>query len=926
MPLVYVVARRGLFRHDCGPLVACALEERRRLVTDRNVSRVTDTRPANPELPRAASAKAVYLMVFFSGFAGLVYQVLWMRQLGFLFGNTSHAAAATLSAFFAGLAAGSRFWGRRSGGATNPLRIYAYLQAGIAVTALLYFAVLGVSYLVYPPVYRAVGPGALLVTVKFLLALLLVLPPSFCMGGTIPVIGQYLIRRQDSFGTTSALLYGVNILGGGLGAFLTGFFFVYLLGARATCLLAMAMSGMVAAAAFRMSRRAGVAKDRAESDYARRQQKRDRKRKEKEAAKSGSAADRWAVRSVCFLSGFCVLALEVLWTRMFAQIHENSVYSFSSVVVIVLVGLALGALIASRLARLDIPPMRVLAALTVGSGIILVLSPWFFVFVTNGMQAIAVQRSFLSYVLVVFLEGSATVGVVAVVFGTVFPFLMKAEEKYAFLPGDSLGRLSAVNTAGAILGSLLCGFVFLGAFGMWRTTQLIAAAYLAAGILLPTAWDKGDKIVKASAGMSLLLLFTFLSPAGLPVTGRPADPDEVAGVPARPEERVLKTWEASDCTVTAAENERRDVFIKINSHYSLGSAGARDHQVLQARVPLLVYPRTRSIFFLGMGTGITAGAALSPEFKELKRVVVCELVPEVITAAKEYMTDFRGADPRGEDLTNGLFDDDRVEILVEDGRHYLMATSEKFDMINADLFLPYRNGASSLYSREHFLSVHERLNPGGVFVQWLPLFQITEDEFGIIANTMLEVFDQVTMWRETFHPGAETVALVGHRDPAPLPPSTIDASAKKIAAVRYRTCDSLIEFLYHLDLDPQTIMLFYCGNLTAAKELFEGRPVNTDDRPLVEYMTPRSLRRADQLTPKFVGPKIARLVDEMQAICPPEVDPMLMNRTAENRRLPAAGAALHRAWVEMVVTRDRTRCLRAWDEFVGEWTNRPSDR
>jgi len=120
---------------------------------------VTDNRPATPVSPRAASAKTVYLMVFFSGFAGLVYQVLWMRQLGFLFGNTSHAAAATLSAFFAGLAVGSRFWGKRSGSATDPLRVYAYLQAGIAATALLYFAVLGVFYLVYPLVYRTVGSG-----------------------------------------------------------------------------------------------------------------------------------------------------------------------------------------------------------------------------------------------------------------------------------------------------------------------------------------------------------------------------------------------------------------------------------------------------------------------------------------------------------------------------------------------------------------------------------------------------------------------------------------------------------------------------------------------------------------------------------------------------------------------------------------------
>jgi len=892
---------------------------------------VTDNRPADHAAPRPAPAKAVYLMVFFSGFAGLVYQVLWMRQLGFLFGNTSHAAAATLSAFFAGLAAGSRFWGKRSGRTVDPLRVYAYLQAGIAATALLYFAVLGLFYLVYPPVYRAVGSGGLLLAIKFILALLLVFPPSFCMGGTIPVIGQFLIKDRDRFGTTSALLYGVNTLGAGLGAFLTGFYFPILLGFNATCALAMVITGAVSAAAFLLSRRQSAAPGRHESSHARRSREREQKRLEKEVRRLAGTGDRWTINVLCFLSGFGVLALEVLWTRLFAQIHENSVYSFASVLVIVLVCLALGALVASRLARLDFPPMRLMAYLMIAGGIAISISPFLVMWLTADLQMMPAMYptespqdipetvSFLSYTLKLFLTGFASVGVVALVLGTVFPFLMKTEEKHALLPGDSLGRLSAVNTVGAILGSLLCGFVFLEIFGMWRTMQLVAAAYLVAGAVLPWAWEKRDIIAKAVAGASLLLLLTVLSPVGLPVTGTAPrlHPD-------LPQESVIEVREASDCTVSVVALDGHDytvIKIKINSSYSLGSTGAAMHQESQGRIPLFIYPETKSVFFLGLGTGITAGASLERGLHSVKRVVACELVPEVIAMAKKYMTGFTGRD-----LTNGLFDDPRVGILAEDGRHFLMATDEKFDMINADLFLPYRSGAGSLYSREHFESAKKRLNPGGVFVQWLPLYQISEDEFGVIARTMLKVFDQVTMWRETFQPGAETVALVGHRDAAPLPPSTIDASAAKIAAVEGLDSGNLADLFHSIGFNGQTVMFFYCGNVTAAKELFADYPVNTDDRPLVEYMTPRSLRREDELTPKLVGPKIAELVDEILAICPPGVDPMLMNRTAENRRLPVAGAAFHRAWIEMVVTHDREQCRKSWDEFVREWTNRSSGR
>ena len=184
----------------------------------------------------------IYLLVFLSGIAGLVYEVLWMKQMGLLFGSTSHAAAVTLAAFFGGLAAGSWFWGKRSSTAGNSLRTYAWLEVGIAVTALLYFVVLKCYYYIYPAVYQHVDSESLLLAVKFALAVLLVFPPAFCMGGTIPVIGQYLIRRQSAFGSTSALLYGVNTLGAAIGSLLAGFFLPLWLGFKATCATAMAVT------------------------------------------------------------------------------------------------------------------------------------------------------------------------------------------------------------------------------------------------------------------------------------------------------------------------------------------------------------------------------------------------------------------------------------------------------------------------------------------------------------------------------------------------------------------------------------------------------------------------------------------------------------------------------------------------------------
>ncbi|MEK6194048.1 MAG: fused MFS/spermidine synthase, partial [Deltaproteobacteria bacterium] len=367
----------------------------------------------------------------------------------------------------------------------------------------------------------------------------------------------------------------------------------------------------------------------------------------------------------------------------------------------------------------------------------------------------------------IFKIGFLTVGPPALLLGMIFPFLMKVEERHAESPGLSLGRLASVNTVGAIIGAVLCGFFFLGTFGMWGTMKLIAAIYLVAALILPIVWDGKGLALKATCGIALMLLFNGLDPTSLPVTSV----DKM-----RHQEKVLEVWEGSDCTV-AVTRDKYGISLKINSHYNLGSTGAYMQEKLQADLPLMAYPKTKDVFFLGMGTGITAGSALDEQF-DVKRVVTCELVPEVVTAAKKYMTNIEGFD-----CTGGLFSDRRSKILAEDGRHYLMASGDSFDMINADLFVPFRSGAGSLYSKEHFVSVKKSLKPGGVFFQWVPLYQVTENEFSIIAKTMLEVFDQVSLWRNNFQPGEEVFAFVGHKGMEPLPACDMDVSAQKFMAV-----------------------------------------------------------------------------------------------------------------------------------------------
>jgi len=863
-----------------------------------------------------------FALIFISGLTALVYQVLWMKQLGLVFGNTTQAAAVTLAAFFGGLALGSWWWGRRSAQSDRPLRTYAWLEVGIAGSACVYFFILTIYHAVYPLIFQQVESAAVLLAVKFALALLLILPPTVFMGGTIPVMAQYLIgSRQNgrlpsgrALGTTGAVLYAVNTIGAASGALLAGFYLPLLLGYRLSFAAAITLTLLAAAGAFVMSRgrRAQGATQGAtkpSQDAASQPNAQDAAEPLKASpSPSPTPTEAWSFAAVCFISGFGFLALEVLWTRMFMQVLENSVYTFAAILVVVLVCLALGAGLSSVLARLKASPVHVLAALLVASALAVALTPQVFMQATDQMQVLATDASWAGYVGKVVLTVGVTIGPPALILGAVFPYLMKIEEKYVASAGQSIGRLAAINTLGAIVGSLLCGFVLIAWLGMWMTMLVLALLYAAAVVILPLPWKGGGLATRLAAAVAVVVMIAWLNPVALPIVGTDPMRDY--------EERIIETWETSS-GIVAVTDSNRGLTIRLNSHYGLGNTGSAPQEQMQTDLPLRIYPQTRSIFYLGMGTGITAGSALHPAFENVESIVVCELVPQVIEAARKYITDVDGRD-----LTGGLFTDPRATVLAEDGRHYLMATDRRFDMINADLFVPFRSGVGSLYTREHFENVRQRLTPDGVFVQWLPLYQVTEKEFGIIARTMLEVFGQVSLWRNGFQPGQDTVALIGHNQPGhnqpgPIPPTEVDNPELMRAAVAGATVRDLGRLA--LPFNEQTSLLFYCGNVTANAGLFADYPVNTDDYPAIEYLAPRSFRGHDaQQWPWFAGPAFAELVNTMQAACPPESDPLLATRDERDRLLVQAGQHFYEARMWMLMG-DPARSQASWQRFVAAW-------
>ena len=281
---------------------------------------------------------------------------------------------------------------------------------------------------------------------------------------------------------------------------------------------------------------------------------------------------------------------------------------------------------------------------------------------------------------------------------------------------------------------------------------------------------------------------------------------------------------------------------------------------------MLLHQDPRSVFFLGMGTGITAGASLS---FPVERVVVCELLPEVVSLAEDHF----------ERWNNGLFNDSRATVHAEDGRNCLSRSSDQYDLIISDLFTPWKAGTGNLYTLEHFRTAGDRLEPGGLFVQWIPLYQVSEQEFGIIARTMDEAFEQVTMWRGDFFRSRSIVALVGSNSAEPLGPAALLAQSQPLENTEGNSTKAVESMLLRL----------YAGNVTESG-LFSAYELNTDNHPYIEYLAPRTHRDVRTGAASFlVGEHRDNLYTELLASVPPQDDPFLAKLSPAQHQHVLAG-------------------------------------
>lgn len=762
--------------------------------------------------PESVRTAIIGLIFFTSGAAALVYEVLWMRELGLLFGNSTQAAAATLAAFFAGIAAGNAYWGKRSASLQRPLKAYGLLELGVFASALLYFGILGAYSTVYSALFEAfIDTPSVFVLIKFSMAFLLFFPSAFFMGGTLPVMTQYFVRDRRNLGRYASTLYAINTFGAASGAFAAGFLLTPWLGVKTSYVGAMAATLLVAAIAFVLDRgEAAEAEPAPEPKPAKAIKNKAKKASAKTQKPKIMPGLNWsALWALAGLSGFTALALQVLWIRMFAQVLHNSVYSYATILAIFLLALALGGAVARWLAARAVEPGRLLTLLLVACGLSVAVSPLLFHSLTDGGSYITGDANFTSYMVQIILLVAVIIGPPVTIMGILLPSLFKLAEVRETAPGETVGRLVTANTLASIVGSVFAGFLFLDWFGLWASIMLLAALYVAAAVWLGTFSASQQWPVRLAPIASALLLTTVLNSSGLPVVG--LDPAK--------KESLLQVWEGSDGTVAVI---RRDGHLrtKLNNWYTLGGTDDMLTQQIQSHLPMLLHGKAKRVFYLGLGTGITAGTGLNYPVDEL---TVAEIAPSVIEASRAYFTDY----------TNSLYSDERASVIAEDGRNVLRGTGQQYDLIISDLFIPWKAGTGSLYSVEHYENAKRRLAKGGLYTQWLPLYQLTSEEFAVIARSMLEVFPAVTMWRGNFLSDNAVVALVGHQSEEGLSNDVPLMAASKQAISGFRRGNG----------ETLPLITHYAGRITSSHPLVAGAALNTDNTPVIDYLAPVNHRR-----------------------------------------------------------------------------------
>jgi len=747
--------------------------------------------PATIKTPAAYLQFVVLLFAFLSGFSALLYQILWAREFAVVLGSTTQAISTVLASFMGGLGIGGIVWGSfidRS--RRHPLRTYALIEIGIALAALFAQVIIRFSTHLYGALYQYDLPPQLFVGLRFMVTFTILCVPTFFMGGTLPCLVRFIIQgtqRDSHQGTTAGWIYGMNTIGAAAGALATGFFLIERVGLPRTLFTAVAINAGIAVLSWLISLRSptstGVSGE-SEVDI---------------------QSDRLVRPELGLLiyafSGFVSLGLEVAWSRTLVFSIGSTTYAFSAVLVIVLAGLAIGSLVAAPFLKHAKSPARWLLLAQAAISVLTLTGLWMFDSVSLPMGewlGFAETQPWIHRILIQFAQSAVLLLPSAILFGAVFPLAADIYLRGAGV-GSRVGRLLGANTFAAIGGSLLTGWVFIPTLGIHRTYAVLASV---AVLSLIYAASKRRTVI------ALVWIAGLIAFSGQQVLE-----------PILPTQKLLFYSEGTNGTISVVEDSSGDRNLMID-HIAVAGTDPifMTDQKSLAHLPMLLHPNPRKALTVGFGSG---GASYSfTRYPQLESIRAVEIDPAVLRAAPYFRE--RNGDP---------FTDPRFSVIHDDARTYLRYTNDTYDIITTDCTdLRYKSNAL-LYTKEFFESARERLTPNGMVVAWVPLGGLAAADLKTTLRTFASSFPNTSAWYMYNYP-THYLLVVGTRAPQKIDVNQV-RERMAIPAVKRDLAEIGID-------GPAKLLSSFLKDHAQLLEFSEGAPINTDDRPVLEFSVPKA--------------------------------------------------------------------------------------
>lgn len=794
---------------------------------------------------RPVPLSLISLLLFVSGMAGLVYEVIWTRILHYTFGNTEMAAATVLATFMGGLALGGALGGRFAPRIRRPVLAYGVLEAVIAL-----YGLLGTPLLYKMDfIYRLTGPDpnpTLMMFVRFFFGGALILIPTVAMGATLPILVHGAVEK-DHPGKSLALLYFINTLGAVAGTSLSGFILIPAVGLDSAVHIAVMLGTIVflgsAFIEFRLRPIPGEDLMKPESGAGENEPKFEENFSSFALKYGGIAALIFA-----FMCGFISLSNEILWFRLLGILMDGTIYGFSALLAAFLAGLAFGSLWVGT--KMDKSPdlwalfTKLQLGAALGSILTILVLP-LMPFLISGYIASESKTPGSVFALKLFLV-FLSIATPTFFYGASFPVVARLASVGRKL-SSAVGSVYAFNTVGCILGSGLTGLILIpavknlnallqfmifmtilvalasalfarfsesvldfGAFSRFRSdARLRMLSYATLVFLGMVIVDPNVNVVRLVN--SRYSVEDYSNTIGSRVKSLYGDPDDL--------KNLLFQAEGAVTVVTVHRSKENGLRLRNNGLNEAFHAATNPHYAEEilylGMLPYFLHPNPEKVLLIGLGGGGTLDMLTNGKFKQIE---VAELEPEVVKASRFMF----GSRPHPLDKPN-------VKLRIDDGRNALLrharANPHTYDIVVSQPSHPWLSGAANLYTREHFEIVRKNLRPGGMLCQWVNLFRMNNEGFRSLMAAFAAVFPD----GHIFQVDENSVFMLGVNGKFTLDPAVIERHLKE---------DNIKPVATSYGISLNRILRMYLYPMDTVRQLAAGSPVNSDRRPIIETVLP----------------------------------------------------------------------------------------